>query len=184
MEEDRFFLLYGGKKCSKWTEELGAFDKKGIIRCFEVGSSEKEIRLKEELIKKFWIYMEKLFQASQQQQKEPVWKEILRLVSCRDKSGWALLYKGSTILMGGHMKATVNALNTIQSQNSSNWEVILGENKFKKDLAKQHPCLLLEPRGFNVWETESMECHCGQRIERVTFLRCCHGRTNHENGPC
>ncbi|KAB1219109.1 putative chromatin-remodeling complex ATPase chain [Morella rubra] len=135
------------------------------------------------LLWRFWdriesIVMYKTFKKP----KEESLKQVGRLLSYKNESGWALLCKGSELITIGHEKTIRRVMEELERNKNIVIETGFG-TWFKEHHEKlisevnywPSPCCRIDILRSDGKEPEYMECpYCIQRMEKYFSYKCCH----------
>ena len=129
----------------------------------------------------FWTRLESMLfskiQLGRADDQDPMMQQIKKLLSYDREGGWAVLSKGSNILVNGHSTTVLPALGGYDE-----WKVNVPEKGFNLAFKEYHdklhdvahPCCRFE---FPITTRlpESMGCpECRRNMEKYTTFLCCH----------
>ncbi|XP_015888002.2 protein SIEVE ELEMENT OCCLUSION B [Ziziphus jujuba] len=188
IKEDKYIFFYGGKD-NDWIQQFTKraqilvndpiFKEAKInIELYSVGKSSKG---GEDLgiIGRFWTGIESLFFTKvHHQQADPVTQEVQKLLSYKNESGWALLSKGSTVVVSGHGFTILRVVDEFEK-----WKDQIKEKGFEiafkeyhnKILAVVRQCSRLDIPSEAGKVPETMPCpECPRIMETFISYKCCH----------
>ncbi|XP_056169900.1 protein SIEVE ELEMENT OCCLUSION B-like isoform X3 [Syzygium oleosum] len=130
----------------------------------------------------FWTRLESMFfskiQLGKTDEYDPVMQQIKRLLSFDKTGGWAVLGRGSSIMVSGHGTTVLPALLEYDAWKvhvaTKGYDVALKEHHDKiQDVT--HPCCRFEFQSTTGRIPESMRCpECKRLMEKLTTFVCCH----------
>ncbi|PRQ36289.1 putative sieve element occlusion [Rosa chinensis] len=194
IKEDKYIFFYGGKD-NEWIQQ---FTKKATALANDPIFKEAKIHLElvcvgkgsrgeddHGVLGRFWTSVESLFFTKGHKQVESVNQEIQKLLSYKNESGWAVLSKGSTVLVTGHGVSVLKVVEDFEK-----WKDHVKEKGFEFCFKAYHekisqasrPCCRLDIPGSNGKVPESMRCpDCHRNMETFISYKCCHidGPTAH-----
>ncbi|KAJ7982146.1 Protein SIEVE ELEMENT OCCLUSION B [Quillaja saponaria] len=185
IEDEKYILFYGGTN-----QVFGQyFADHANIQIKSLLKETKNISLKLhqvnhiKAIASFWTGLQNMFFIKMQLENDPVLKKIQRLLSCNNGNGWALLCKGSNMVVSGYVEEILKFLiehsfwksKLIMDRQPS--EVCLTD--YLQELRRTKFCHRFDiPYSRCVPEMKCPDC---QRFMEIWIkLKCCHG----ENGLC
>ncbi|XP_022751869.1 protein SIEVE ELEMENT OCCLUSION B-like [Durio zibethinus] len=203
IKEDKYIFLYGGDDV-EWIRRFAASARSvasasGIpLEMVYVGKSTKREQVKkvtgiinveklsyawqdQTMVWFFWTRLESMLfskiQLGRADDHDPMMQQIKKLLSYDREGGWAVLSKGSNIVVNGHSTTVLPALGGY-----AEWKINVADKGF--DLAFKeyhdrlhdvaHPCCRFEfPTTTRI--PESMRCpECRRIMEKYTTFLCCH----------
>ncbi|KAI6700779.1 hypothetical protein NL676_015103 [Syzygium grande] len=130
----------------------------------------------------FWTRLESMFfskiQLGKTDEYDPVMQQIKRLLSFDKTGGWAVLGRGSSIMVSGHGTTVLTALLEYDAWKvhvaTKGYDVAFKEYHDKiQDVT--HPCCRFEFQSTTGRIPESMRCpECKRVMEKLTTFVCCH----------
>ncbi|KAL6189536.1 hypothetical protein ACLB2K_040924 [Fragaria x ananassa] len=187
IKEEKYIFFYGGKD-NEWIQQ---FTKKATaiandpfikelkinIELFCVGKSAKG---GEDLgiLGRFWSGIESLFFTNVNKQTDTVTKEVQKLLSYKNESGWAVLSKGSTVVVSGHGFTILKVLEDFER-----WKELIKEKGFEVSFKSYHDkviqtmkhCVRLDIPSVAGKVPETMKCpECPRTMETYVSYKCCH----------
>lgn len=130
------------------------------------------------VIGRFWSSIESLFFTKDHKQVDPVTQEIQKLLSYKNESGWAVLSKGSTVVVAGHGFTILRVLEEFEK-----WKEFVKEKGFEFVFKEYHNkvvqsvrhCCRLDIPSVNGKVPETMKCpECPRVMETFVSYKCCH----------
>ncbi|KAL5542130.1 hypothetical protein UlMin_009840 [Ulmus minor] len=188
IREDKYIFFYGGKD-NEWIQQ---FTKKATILANDVLFKEtlkinvelfcvgKTAKGGEDLglLGRFWTGIESLFFTKVHKQSDEVTQEIQKLLSYKNESGWAVLTKGSTVVVSGHGSTILRVLEDFEK-----WKEFVKEKGFefvfkeyhKKVIQSIRHCTRLDVPSVAGKMPETMHCpECPRPMEMFISYKCCH----------
>ncbi|KAI9087463.1 hypothetical protein K1719_030603 [Acacia pycnantha] len=184
-EEEKYIFFYGGYdkdwvlQFNKYATSLAndAFlkEEKILIELFHVENENKDI------FSQFWSGIESLFVTKvlkSAEEEDDVTKEIQNMFSYKNESGWALLSKGSEVILTGHGTTILKTVDDFEKWKES--VVTKGfEWSFKEcheNAPKPpHRCSILEVSNVSGNLRKRLRCsECPKTMEVYTAYKCCH----------
>lgn len=187
IKEEKYIFFYGGKD-NDWIQQ---FTKKATtiandpfikelkinIELFCVGKSPKG---GEDLgiLGRFWNGIESLFFTNVNKQTDTVTKEVQKLLSYKNEGGWAVLTKGSTVVVSGHGFTILKVLDDFDT-----WKNFIKEKGFEfsfkayyeKVIQTMRHCCRLDIPSVAGKVPETMKCpECPRTMETFVSYKCCH----------
>ncbi|KAL5574204.1 hypothetical protein UlMin_023801 [Ulmus minor] len=187
-EEERHIFFYGGKdnewiekfkrKANTFVTSVDPFlkDLKMVVVCVGSGKEGPNIQ------GKFWNAIEHLFMTKVNKPLNPITKEIYKLFSYKEESGWGVLCKGSSVKITGHGIAFLKVLEEFDEWEQDAYQKGFAESFKNKYHAKVnetvHRCTHID---VTIVDTgiipKFLNCpECDGSMERVTRFECCHKR--------
>ncbi|KAF3456883.1 hypothetical protein FNV43_RR01537 [Rhamnella rubrinervis] len=189
IKEDKYIFFYGGKDndwIQQFTKKTQALVNDPIIKeakihieLFCVGKSSKG---GEDLgiLGRFWTGIESLFftKFHHHHEVDTVTQEIQKLLSYKNESGWAVLTKGSTVVVSGHGFTILRVVDELEKWKDQVKEKGF-ENAFKeyhsKVVAVVRQCSRLDIPNEAGKVPETMQCpECPRVMETFISYKCCH----------
>ncbi|CAL8073407.1 unnamed protein product [Prunus armeniaca] len=187
IKEEKYIFFYGGKDndwIQQFTKKASALandpvfkEAKIHIELFCVGKGSKG-EDDHGILGHFWSGIESLFFTKGHKQVDPVTQEIQKLLSYKNESGWAVLSKGSSMLLTGH---GVSILRVIEDFDK--WKDHVKEKGFEFCFKAYHekvrlatrPCCRLDIPGSTGKVPDTMKCpDCHRSMETFISYKCCH----------
>ncbi|XP_021822068.1 protein SIEVE ELEMENT OCCLUSION B-like [Prunus avium] len=187
IKEEKYIFFYGGKD-NDWIQQFTKKatiiandpfikDQKINIELFCVGKSPKG---GEDLgiLGRFWNGIESLFFTNVNKQTDTVTKEVQKLLSYKNESGWAVLSKGSTVVVSGHGFTILKVLDDFDT-----WKNFIKEKGFELAFKAHHEkviqtvkhCSRLDIPTVAGKVPETMKCpECPRTMETYVSYKCCH----------
>ena len=186
IKEKKYILLYGGQD-NKWIQKFpervkvlvdqDLIKQKGIsIQLVSVSESEGKVDLE-----RFWTNIESLFisKAQGKTQIDEVAREIQKLLSYKNEKEWAVLTKGSSVVLVSSGKVILKVVEEFEQ-----WKIKLNEKDFElafKDYhdevskGDKHICHHIKIPYNTGKIPETLECsHCNRIMETYISYKCCH----------
>ncbi|XVE84073.1 hypothetical protein DITRI_Ditri16bG0139700 [Diplodiscus trichospermus] len=129
----------------------------------------------------FWTRLESMLfskiQLGRADDQDPMMQQIKKLLSYDRAGGWAMLSKGSNIVVNGHSTIVLPALDGYDE-----WKVNIAEKGFDLAFKEYHdrlhdvarPCCRFE-FPTTTWIPENLRCpECQRIMEKYTAFLCCH----------
>ncbi|XP_048333005.1 protein SIEVE ELEMENT OCCLUSION B-like [Ziziphus jujuba] len=187
IKEEKYIFFYGGKD-NEWVQQFNKRatifasdpifkDAKINIELFCIGKSPKGGE-DHGILGRFWNGIESLFFTKAHKQIDPVTQEIQKLLSYKNESGWALLSKGSTVVIAGHGFTILKALEEFDKWKDTvrekGFEISFREYHLKLIQSVRHCCRLDIP-SVSGKVPEKMQCpECPRTMETFISFKCCH----------
>lgn len=136
----------------------------------------------------FWTRIESMLYSKIQLGKaddcDPLMQEIKKLLSYDKEGGWAVLSKGSNVILNGHSTTVLPTLGSFDS-----WKQEAADKGF--DIAFKnhhdelqgitHPCCRFEFPHTSGRIPENFKCpECDRQMEKLTTFLCCHDENSNE----
>ncbi|KAL6194863.1 hypothetical protein ACLB2K_035938 [Fragaria x ananassa] len=194
LKENRYIFFYGGKD-NEWIQQ---FTKKATALANDPILKEAKIYIElvcvgknskgeddNGILGRFWTNIESLFLTKVDKQVDSVSQEIQKLLSYKNESGWAVLTRGSTVLVTGHGVSVLKVVEDFEK-----WKEHVKEKGFEfcfkayygRVVQASRPCCRLDIPGSTGKVPESMKCpDCQRNMETYISYKCCHidGPTAH-----
>ncbi|MCH81025.1 sieve element occlusion protein, partial [Trifolium medium] len=189
-EEEKFFIIYGGKKpewIKEFTEAARALENHPNIK--QTNTSIKLVCLADEkpiVVSKFWNKVESLFLTKMHDRKNTITQQVEKLLSYKDEDGWAIVTKGSDVVFVGHGKTVMTTM-----KESGKWIIGVNKNGFEESIIKHHGgivktihiCSHLEIHNATGKVPDFIECpDCNRTMEVFITYKCCHKDEDKTNG--
>ncbi|KAF4365766.1 hypothetical protein F8388_003435 [Cannabis sativa] len=189
VKEEKYIFFYGGKD-NDWIQQFtkratqlvnDPFIKDTLkikIELFCVGKTAKGGE-DHGILGKFWTGIESLFfTKAHKQAVDPVTQEIQKLLSYKNENGWAVLTKGSTVVVTGHGFTILRVLEEFDRwkdfAKDRSFEVIFKEYHSKVIQSVRHCCRLELPTVAGK-APDVMQCpECPRTMETFVSYKCCH----------
>ncbi|KAL0549459.1 hypothetical protein IC582_013941 [Cucumis melo] len=210
IKEERYIFLYGGDDI-EWIRKFTTTAKTVAqaaripLEMVYVGKSSKRERVKKiittitteklgycwqdlTMIWFFWTRIESMLYSKIQLGKaddcDPLMQEIKKLLSYDKEGGWAVLSKGSNVILNGHSTTVLPTLGSFDS-----WKQEAADKGF--DIAFKnhhdelqgitHPCCRFEFPHTSGRIPENFKCpECDRQMEKLTTFLCCHDENSNE----
>ncbi|VVA41660.1 PREDICTED: SIEVE ELEMENT OCCLUSION B, partial [Prunus dulcis] len=186
IKEEKYIFFYGGKDndwIQQFTKKASALANDPVFKetkiyiefCVGKGSKGEDDH---GILGHFWSGIESLFFTKGHKQVDPVTQEIQKLLSYKNESGWAVLSKGSSVLLTGH---GVSILRVIEDFDK--WKDHVKEKGFEFCFKAYHenvrlatrPCCRLDIPGSTGKVPDTMKCpDCHRSMETFISYKCCH----------
>ncbi|XP_061371224.1 protein SIEVE ELEMENT OCCLUSION B-like [Gastrolobium bilobum] len=180
--EQKYIFFYGGKD-KEWIQQFnksaGALANDATLK--EANISVELFCLEFEhsnVINRFWRGIESLFVTKMHKTTNTVTQEVQKMLSYKNETGWALLSKGSTVLLAGH---GTTILKTVAEFDK--WKGLVIKNGFEVSFKEQHDkvvrtihrCSHLEIPNVAGKIPDKIECpECHRTMEVFISYKCCH----------
>ncbi|KAG6732719.1 protein SIEVE ELEMENT OCCLUSION B-like [Carya illinoinensis] len=189
IKDDKYIFFYGGKD-NEWIQQ---FTRKATVLANDPALKEAGISIELVLIGKnekgqddvgilgrFWDKMESFFFSKTEKKTEPdtVTKEIQKLLSYKNESGWVVLSKGSKVIFTGHGTTILKVVDEAEKWKGYVREIgyeIIFKQYHDKVIEVNRPCSRVDiPVGVGKIP-EHMHCpHCPRVMETYISFKCCH----------
>ncbi|PRQ38308.1 putative sieve element occlusion [Rosa chinensis] len=186
IKENKYIFFYGGKDnvwIQNFKNKATALAKDPIFKeakielvCVGKDSKGEDDR---GVLGRFWTGVESLFLTTGQWQVDSVSEEIQKLLSYKNESGWAVLCKGSTVLVTAHGVSVLKVVEDFEK-----WKDPVKENGFEFCFTtyygtiiqgSRQPCCRVDIPGSNGKVPDSMKCpDCHRSMETIISYKCCH----------
>ncbi|KAE8022600.1 hypothetical protein FH972_008386 [Carpinus fangiana] len=189
IKDKKYIFFYGGKD-NDWVQQ---FTKKATLLAND--ATLKEARISIELVcvgkgskgednlgilGRFWTGMESMFisKTHRKTDADAVTLEIQKLLSYKNESGWAVLSKGSTVVLSGHGTTILKVVEDFEK-----WKEFVKEKGFEfifkeyhnKVLHTAHICCRIDIPNTSGKIPENMKCpDCPRIMETYISFKCCH----------
>ncbi|KAF5466032.1 hypothetical protein F2P56_015990 [Juglans regia] len=189
IKDDKYIFFYGGKD-NEWIQQ---FTKKATALANDPAIKEARLSIELVLVGKnekgqddvgilgrFWDKMESFFFSKTEKKTEPdaVTREIQKLLSYKNESGWAVLSKGSKVIFTGHGTTVMKVVDEFEKWKGYVREIafeIIFKQNHDKVIEVNRPCSRVDiPLGVGK-VPEHMHCpHCPRVMETYISFKCCH----------
>ncbi|KAI9123222.1 hypothetical protein K1719_006111 [Acacia pycnantha] len=187
-EEEKYIFFYGGHD-KDWVQQFNKYatslandaflkEKKILIELFHAENENKNI------FSRFWSGVESLFVTKARksaEEEDDVTKEIQKMLSYKNESGWALLSKGSEVILTGHGTTILKTVADFEK-----WKEFVVTKGFEWSFKEchenapkpPHRCSILEVSNVVGKLPERLRCaECPKTMEVYTTYKCCHDET-------
>ncbi|XP_028782760.1 protein SIEVE ELEMENT OCCLUSION B [Neltuma alba] len=182
-KEEKYIFFYGGHD-KDWVQQFTKYatamandallkEKKISIEIFHVEKEDKNI------FSRFWSGIESLFVTKvHKTEDDDVTKEVQKMLSYKNETGWALLSKGSEVILTGH---GTTVLKTVAEYEK--WKELVKSKGFEgsfrdyheKAVRLLHRCSHLEIPNVAGKLPERIRCpECPKTMEIFITYKCCH----------
>ncbi|KAI4345743.1 hypothetical protein L6164_012842 [Bauhinia variegata] len=183
IKEQKYIFFYGGHD-KEWVQQFTKYatalsndavlkEKKISIELFYVNKEEKGI------FSSFWSGIESLFVTKVHKTVDnSVTQEVQKMLSYKNETGWALLSKGSTVVLSGHGTTILKTVAEFEK-----WRELVIKKGFEisfkeyhqKIVSSTHRCSRLEIPNVAGKLPDSIKCpDCPRRMEIFISYKCCH----------
>ncbi|KAG2728093.1 hypothetical protein I3760_01G188900 [Carya illinoinensis] len=189
IKDDKYIFFYGGKD-NEWIQQFTkkatilandpALKEAGIsIESVHIGKNEKG-QHDVGILDRFWDKMESFFFINTEKKTEPdsVTKEIHKILSYKNESGWVVLSKGSKVIFTGHGTTILKVVDEAEKWKGYVREIgfeIIFKQYHDKVIEVNRPCSRVDiPVGVGKIP-EHMHCpDCPRVMETYISFKCCH----------
>ncbi|KAI4345935.1 hypothetical protein L6164_013020 [Bauhinia variegata] len=183
VKEDKYIFFYGGHD-KEWIQH---FTKASTALSHDPVLKEAKISIElfhvenKSLLSKFWSGIESLFVTKLHKTVDTVTQEVQKLLSYKNESGWALLSKGSTVVVSGHATTILKTVIDFDM-----WKEVVIKKGFEfsfkeyheRTVRATHRCLHLEIPNIAGKLPETINCpYCPRDMEIFISYKCCHDET-------
>ncbi|XP_028793452.1 protein SIEVE ELEMENT OCCLUSION B-like, partial [Neltuma alba] len=189
-KENKYIFFYGGKD-KEWIQQ---FSKYGGALANDATIKEAKISLElfcvenesQSMISKFWGAVESLFVTKMNNTTNIVTQEVQKMLSYKNEMGWALLCKGTTVLVAGH---GTTILKTVAEFDK--WKELVVKKGFdlgfkehhQKVVKTSHRCTFLEIPNVAGKIPDIIKCpECERTMNVFISYKCCHKVDSAEHG--
>ncbi|CAL8989839.1 unnamed protein product [Prunus brigantina] len=184
-KEDEYIFFYGGKdkewmkqfkeKATALANDLILKEAKINIKLFCVG---KDSKGEDDfgILWRFWTGIESLFHTKIHKQADSATLDIQKLLSYKNESGWAVLSKGSSLVVAGHGISILKV-----TEDFDKWKGQVREKGFEFCFTTYYakigftPCCRLDIPGSTGKVPDTMKCpDCNRSMETFISYKCCH----------
>ncbi|KAG7022698.1 Protein SIEVE ELEMENT OCCLUSION B, partial [Cucurbita argyrosperma subsp. argyrosperma] len=204
IKEEKYVFLYGGDDI-EWirkftiTAKMVAQAARIPLEMVYVGKSSKRERVRQiittittdklgycwsdlTMIWFFWTRIESMLfskiQLGKADDRDPLMQEIKKLLSYDKEGGWAVLSKGSTVIVNGHSTTVLPTLVNFDSwkqQAADEGFDVAFKNHHDELQGITHPCCRFEFPHTTGRIPENFKCpECDRHMEKLTTFLCCH----------
>ncbi|KAK7278471.1 hypothetical protein RJT34_23500 [Clitoria ternatea] len=182
IKEQKYIFFYGGKD-KEWIQQFNKFA--GAL-ANDVTLKDKKISIElccldfehQNIVSRFWSGVESLFVTKMHMKTNNVTKEVQKLLSYKNESGWAVLTKGSSVILSGHGNTILKIV-----QEFDKWKEQMVKNDLEISIREQyekvvkitHRCSHLEIPNVAGKIPDTIECpECHRAMEVFIKYKCCH----------
>ncbi|CAJ1976490.1 unnamed protein product [Sphenostylis stenocarpa] len=182
MKEQKYIFFYGGKD-KEWIQQFTKYvttlsndvvikEAKISIELFCVEKEDKS------LVKRFWSGIESLFVTKVHKPVDAVTQEVQKMLSYKNETGWALLSKGSSVVVSGHGTTILKTVAEFEK-----WKELVIKKGFELSFKEYHDkievtthrCSHLEIPNVAGKLPETIKCpDCPRVMEIFISYKCCH----------
>ncbi|KAK7344016.1 hypothetical protein VNO77_13214 [Canavalia gladiata] len=182
IKEQKYIFFYGGNDkewIQQFTKYATALANDAIIKeakiSIELFCVEKEDK---SLVSRFWSGIESLFVTKVHKTVDAVTQEVQKMLSYKNETGWALLSKGSSVVVSGHGTTILKTVAEFEK-----WKEIVIKKGFgfsfkeyhTKIVGSTHRCSHLEIPNVAGKLPETIKCpECPKTMEIFISYKCCH----------
>ncbi|KAK7356609.1 hypothetical protein VNO80_15884 [Phaseolus coccineus] len=182
IREQKYILIYGGSD-KEWIQQFTKY-----ATTFANDSTLKEANIQIELfcvekedrnfLRRFWSGIESLFVTKANNTVDAVTQEVQRMLSYKNETGWAVLCKGSYVVMSGHGTTILKTVSEFEK-----WKEGAMKKGFEPSFKEHHErivrtthrCVHLEIPNIAGKLPETIKCpECGRTMEIFISYKCCH----------
>ncbi|KAI4317947.1 hypothetical protein L6164_025768 [Bauhinia variegata] len=184
IKEEKYIFFYGGND-KDWIQQFTKYasalkeavlkESKISIELFHVNKEDKS------LFSRFWSGIESLFVTKLHKTVDIVTQQVQRMLSYKNETGWALLSKGSTVVVSGHGTTILETVAEFDKWRETliNKGFELSFKEYHKLARPPHRCSHLEIHNVAGKLPETIKCpDCPRTMEIFFSYKCCH---NHES---
>ncbi|KAL1342079.1 hypothetical protein HN51_028659 [Arachis hypogaea] len=190
IKEQKYIFFYGGKD-KEWIQEFtkyaSALTNDATIKqaniTVELFNVEKEDK---NFLSRFWSGIESLFVTKAHKTvDDAVTKEVQKMLSYKNETGWALLSKGSSVVLSGHGSTILKTVAEFEK-----WKEVVVKKGFEFSLKEYHEkivrtthrCSHLEIPNVAGKLPETIKCpDCPNTMEIYISYKCCHNGSTTTN---
>ena len=182
IREQKYIFFYGGKD-KEWiqhfTKTATALANDATIKeakiSIELFCVEKEDK---SLLSRFWSGIESLFVTKAHRTVDAVTHEVQRMLTYKNETGWALLSKGSTVVVSGHGTTILKTVTDFEK-----WKEVATKKGFglsfkehhERIVRTTHRCAQFEIHNVAGKLPEAIKCpDCPRIMEIFISYKCCH----------
>ena len=191
IKQEKYIFFYGGND-KEWIQQFTKYatafandpilkEKKISIELFHVDKENKGI------LTKFWSGIESLFVTKVHKTDDAVTQEVQKLLSYKNETGWALLSRGSSVVLSGHGTTILKTVAEFEkwkefvNKKGFDFEVIFKEYH-EKIVRSTHRCSHLEIPNVAGKLPETIKCpDCPKSMEIFISYKCCHNESTATN---
>ncbi|KAG4997794.1 hypothetical protein AAZX31_10G175500 [Glycine max] len=182
IREQKYILIYGGsdkewihqftKYATAFANDAALKDAKIHIELFCVEKEDKSF------LRRFWSGIESLFVTKAHNTVDAVTQEVQKMLSYKNETGWAVLCKGSSVVMSGHGTTILKTLAEFEK-----WKEDVVKKGFEPSFKEHHErirrthhrCIHLEIPNAAGKLPETIRCpECGRIMEIFISYKCNH----------
>ncbi|XP_059447775.1 protein SIEVE ELEMENT OCCLUSION B-like [Corylus avellana] len=189
IKDEKYIFFYGGKD-KEWIQQIAK-----RLTALANDAAIKEARIPIELVcvgkgskgednldilGRFWTGIESMFISKTHRKTEidSTTLEIQKLLSYKNESGWAVLTKGSNVVLSGHGTTMSNVVQEVDK-----WKGFVHDKGFEftfkdhhnKLLRTVHICCCIEISNTSGRILQNMKCpDCSRIMETYISFKCCH----------
>ncbi|KAI4317946.1 hypothetical protein L6164_025767 [Bauhinia variegata] len=185
IKEDKYIFFYGGND-KDWIQQFTKYatalandaalkEAKISIELFHVNKDDKNI------FNRFWTGIESLFVTKVHKTVDVVTQQVQKMLSYKNETGWALLSKGSIVVLSGHGTTILKTVAEFEK-----WKEIVIKKGFEfsfkeyhqKIVSTTHRCSYLEIPNVAARLPETIQCpDCPRTMEIFISYKCCHNES-------
>ncbi|XP_027364603.1 protein SIEVE ELEMENT OCCLUSION B-like [Abrus precatorius] len=188
IKEKKYIFFYGGNDkewIQQFTKYATALANDSVIKeakiSIELFCVEKEDK---SLVRRFWSGIESLFVTKVHKTVDAVTQEVQKMLSYKNETGWALLSKGSSVVVSGHGNTILKTVAEFEK-----WREVVVKKGFEsfelcfkeyheKIVSTTHRCSHLEIPNVAGKLPETIKCpDCPRTMEISISYKCCHNET-------
>lgn len=184
MKAGKYIFFYGGND-KEWIQQFTKFATtlasdtviKAANITIELFNVEQE---DQSFVRRFWSGIESLFVTKAHRKVDAVTQEVQKMLSYKKETGWALLSKGSSVVVTGHGTTILKAVAEFEK-----WKDVVGKKGFEfsfkeyheKIVKATHRCSHLEIPNVAGKLPEVIRCpECPNSMEIFISYKCCHSK--------
>ncbi|KAF7837532.1 protein SIEVE ELEMENT OCCLUSION B-like [Senna tora] len=184
MKEEKYIFFYGGKEkewIQQFTKYATALANDAVIKeakiSIELFCVEKEDK---NLLSRFWSGIESLFVTKVHKTVDAVTQEVQKMLSYKNETGWALVSKGSSVILSGHGTTILKTVAEFEK-----WKEIVIKRGFEVSFKEYHDrivrtthrCSHLEIPNVAGKLPDTIKCpDCPKTMEIFISYKCCHNQ--------
>ncbi|MED6220178.1 hypothetical protein PIB30_042318 [Stylosanthes scabra] len=182
MQQQKYIFFYGGKD-KEWIEQFTKYATalandatlKAANISIELFCVEKQ---EKNILSRFWSGIESLFVTKAHRTVDAVTQEVQKMLSYKNETGWALLSKGSSVILSGHGTTVMKTVAEFDK-----WKEVVVKKGFEfsfkeyheKIVRTTHICSHLEVPNVAGKLPETIKCpDCPNTMEIYISYKCCH----------
>ncbi|KAK7268775.1 hypothetical protein RIF29_21483 [Crotalaria pallida] len=182
IKEQKYIFFYGGHD-KEWIQQFTKYvnviandtvikESKIAIELFHVEKENKS------LFGNFWTKIESLFVTKGNNTVDEVTQQVQKMLSYKNETGWALLTKGSSVVVSGHGTTILKTVAEFEK-----WKDTVSKNGFEfsfkvyheKIVKTTHRCAHLEIPNVTGKLPRTIKCpDCPNTMEIFISYKCCH----------
>ncbi|KAK7391679.1 hypothetical protein VNO78_20098 [Psophocarpus tetragonolobus] len=182
IREQKYILIYGGSD-KEWIQQFTKY-----ATAFAHDATLKEAKIQIELfcvekeeksfLRRFWSGIESLFVTKAHNTVDAVTKEVQKMLSYKNETGWAVLCKGSSVVVSGHGTTILKTVAEFEK-----WKEVVLKKGFEHSFIEHHEkitrtthrCIHLEIPNIAGKLPDNIKCpECGRIMEIFISYKCCH----------